>query len=293
MDRWKSVNVHSSFFISNCSLKVNKVLYGGVKMRSRHSFQFKMHKTGTPNEFEDIHKHESQESISINDKIELAGKLAAGVAHEIRNPLTSIKGFVQLLSKEESKPEYFSLIYSEIDRVEEIINKLMKLGEPHSMQFQLNDVGNILGESILSMKNFALLKNINIVTSIESDIMSILCDKEQLQLVFDKIIKNAIEATPSNKNLYITCKKRDTQVHIMVKDYGVGIPKARLARIFEPFYCIKENGTGFGLMFSHKIVKEHHGNILIESELGQGTTVDIYLPLLGQLSLFQESTLTN
>jgi len=161
------------------------------------------------------------------------------------------------------------------------------------MKFQLNDVATILSKSILGMKNLALLKNINIVTSIGSDLMSILCDKEQHQLVFDNIIKNAIEATSSNKNLYITCKKCDTHVHIMVKDYGVGIPKVRIARIFEPFYCIKENGTGFGLMISHKIVKEHQGTIQIESEFGQGTTVNIYLPLLGQLSLFQEDTLAN
>jgi len=223
---------------------------------------------------------EVSKSFLTNDKIKLVGKLGATVAHEIRNPLTSIKGFVQLLNMGVSKPEYYSMIYSELNKVEEVVNKLLRIAETQSVNFRLNDIGLILERTIMRMNDLALLKGIKIDSSLECDFLSIYCDEVQLQQVFENIIKNAIEASACNKKMYITCKINESHVHIMIKDQGVGIPEKRIVHLFEPFYCIKENGTGFGLMISYKIIKEHNGTIQVKSELGIGTTVDIYLPLL-------------
>ena len=247
-------------------------------MRSK-DIQPNMTETGTP--FNEI--------LPMNDKINLVGKLAAGVAHEIRNPLTSIKGFVQLLNIGVSKPEYFSLIYTELNRVEEILDRFVGLAEPHSINFQIHDVGYILEQTIILLKDLCLSNGIEIVSITKSDTLSVFCDEEQLQLVFVSVIKNAIAASAPNNKLFISCTKKESHVDITIKDQGVGIPQERLDRLFEPFYCIKENGTGLGLMVSYKIIKEHHGTIKISSETGVGTTVNISLPLLNQPRIYPET----
>lgn len=254
-------------------------------MRSK-DVQPSMNETGTLYNLE-VYPQDSNELFTMNDKVNLVGKLAAGVAHEIRNPLTTIKGFVQLLNMGVSKPEYFSLITSELDRVEEIIDRLMGLAEPSSIKFHLNDVRLILEQTITQLKDLCLSKGIEITTSIEPVASTIYCDEKQLKLVFVNVIKNAIEATAPNKKLFISCTKIDTHILITFRDQGVGISQERLDHLFEPFYCIKENGTGLGLMVSYKIIKEHHGTIHIESKTGVGTTVAISLPTLTQQRTFQ------
>lgn len=223
---------------------------------------------------------EANQSLPTNDKIRIIGRLAAGIAHEIKNPLTSIKGFVQLLNMEVSKPEYYSLIYSEINKVEEIVNRLIRLAETQSVNFRINDIGLILERTMMRMNDLALSKAIKINSSIEEGFLPIYCDDVQLQQAIENIIKNAIEASARNQQIYITCKRYESHVHIMIKDQGVGISKERISHLFEPFYCIKEKGTGFGLMISQKVISEHNGAIQVESDLGIGTTVDVLLPLL-------------
>lgn len=218
--------------------------------------------------------------LQINDKIVLAGKLAVGVAHEVRNPLTSINGFVQLLNVGISKPEYYSMIFSELNKIEEIVNRLMKLAEPKSVNYRINNIKLILERTIMKMNELANLKDIEIILSLEGDFVTLYSDEAQLQQVFENIVKNSIEASDNNKKIYITCKTNDSHVHIEIKDQGVGIPDKRMKHLFEPFYCIKEKGTGFGLMISHKIITEHDGTIQVTSMLEIGTTVDIHLPRL-------------
>jgi len=254
-------------------------------MRSK-DVQPSMNETGTPINLE-VYSQDSNELFTRNDKVNLVGKLAAGVAHEIRNPLTTIKGFVQLLDMGVSKPEYFSIINSELNRVEEIIDKLKGLSEPSSIKFHPNDIRLVLEQAIMQLKELCLSKGIEIATTIEAVTSIIFSDGEQLKQVFVNVIKNAIEATAPNKKLFISCTEIDHQFLITIRDQGVGISQERISHLFEPFYCIKENGTGLGLMVSYKIIKEHQGTIHIESETGVGTTVAISLPLLTQRRAFQ------
>ncbi|PIC63325.1 hypothetical protein CSV79_12230 [Sporosarcina sp. P13] len=223
---------------------------------------------------------ESSKSVLTNDKIMLVEKLAAGVAHEVRNPLTSIKGFVQLLNMGVHKPEYFSMIYSEINKVEEIINRLVGLADTQSMNFCINDIGLILERTLTRMNDLPLPNDLKIILSVEEHTFSIYCDEVRLQQAFENIIKNAIEASVCNKKIYITCKTNESHIHVRIKDQGVGIPDDKIEHLFEPFYCVKKNSTGFGLMISDKIIKEHNGTIEVKSELEIGTSVDIYLPLV-------------
>lgn len=238
-------------------------------MRSKYDYQFK--------KSEDV--SETNKVFPMNEKIELAGTLAAGLAHEIKNPLTTIKGFVQLLAIGEAKPEYFSTIFEEINQIEDIINKLWSFGEPYAGMFSNSDVMSILEKSIWELSDQAQTKSVDIYFQSEAESYNMNCDRENLQQVFYNVIKNAIEASADYKSIFINCRKHDSYIHVTVQDQGVGIPRDRLERVFEPFYCIKENGTGFGLMESYKIIKEHNGIIHIGSEVESGTTVDIYLPV--------------
>ncbi|WP_210471508.1 HAMP domain-containing sensor histidine kinase [Sporosarcina sp. 6E9] len=227
-----------------------------------------------------------EENISYltNEKINVVGKFAAEAAHEIGNPLTSIKDVVQRLNNMGvSNPKYYSMIDSEINKVEEIVNRLIMLSETQSVNFRINDIEIILERAILGMKEFALLEGIKIHSNLEAQGLPIYCDQVRLQEVIENIIKHAIEASACNKNVYITCKSTESHVHIMIKGHGVGNSEERVVHLFEPNYAIKESSTGLDLMINHKIIKEHNGSMQVESKLDIGSTVDIYLPLVGSL----------
>ncbi|WP_052728486.1 PAS domain S-box protein [Domibacillus tundrae] len=231
--------------------------------------------------FRDIsEKKMAEEYLLKSEKLEMAGQLAAGVAHEIRNPLTSIQGFIQLLEEEKlSEPEYFAIIRSEFERIEGIIGEFLTLAKPQAVNFQGNDVGHILKQTIHLMNAQATMHGIEVVSVIEPGLPLFQSDQHQLKQVFINVIKNAIEATASKGQLMITCKKTKSHLHIEFQDQGEGIPPERIKHLFEPFYSTKEKGTGLGLMVSYKIIEEHKGTMRIESEEGKGTTVHILLPI--------------
>lgn len=261
---------------------MNKVLNGGIIMLSSYNNQSSERNIVNIYNRDTVscQLQEANNLLPTNDKIRIIGRLAAGVAHEIKNPLTSIKGFVQLLDQGANKSEYYSMIYSEITEVEEIVNRLIRLAETQSVNFRINDIGLILERTMMRMNDLALSKAIKINSSLAEDFLPIYCDDVQLQQAIENIIKNAIEASAWNEKIYISCKTYESHVHIVIKDQGVGISDERIMHLFEPFYCIKEKGTGFGLMISQKIIQEHNGTIHVESEVGTGTKVNIFLPLL-------------
>ncbi len=230
--------------------------------------------------FRDISKKKmSEEYLLKSAKLEMAGQLAAGVAHEIRNPLTSIQGFIQLLEAGMNKPEYFEIMRSEFERIEDIIGEFLALAKPQAITFQKNDMGSLLQQTIQLMNAQAIMQGVEVISEIEQDLPLVECDKHQLKQVFINIIKNAIEATHYEGQLLVSCKKSHSQLHIMFQDQGVGIPEERIKHLFEPFYSTKEKGTGLGLMISYKIIEEHQGMVKVESEEGKGTTFHIYLPI--------------
>lgn len=235
--------------------------------------------------FRDIsEKKMAEEYLLKSAKLEMAGQLAAGVAHEIRNPLTCIQGFIRLLEETDKRePEYFSIIRSEFERIEGIISEFLALAKPQALNFQKNDIGLILMQTIHLMNAQAIMHNVEIVTLIEEGLPLFQSDKHQLKQVFINVIKNAIEATASKGTLTITCKKTSSHLHIEFQDQGEGISPERIKHLFEPFYSTKEKGTGLGLMVSYKIIEEHKGMMRVESEEGKGTTVHILLPLASRL----------
>ncbi|MEH7378909.1 PAS domain S-box protein [Bacillus sp. JJ1533] len=227
-------------------------------------------------------KRRAEELLWKSEKLSLVGELAAGVAHEIRNPLTSIKGFIQLFQQGIKNEEYFDVVLSELNRIEDIIKEFLSLAKPQEIQLKSVSISSLLKEIDTLMKSEAHLKNIEIIIEINEDIPLIMCDANQIKQVLLNLCKNSIEATDVYKKglLKVSAHIEDkNQLCIQVIDNGVGISEERLKRLGEPFYSNKEKGTGLGLMLCFRIIKEHKGTITFESIENQGTTVKIRLPV--------------
>src|SRR5690606_16715719 len=193
--------------------------------------------------------------------------------HEIRNPLTSIKGFVQLLA-EETNHQFGEIITSEIERIEFIMNEFLILAKPQwEIVFKKENVNTVVQEVISFMRPEAVLNDVEFVTKFNS-FPYVNCEAKQIKQGIINLIKNAIEAMPRAGKLHIpTLSTEEGFVMIKVRDEGIGISKEHLQRLSEPFFTNKEKGTGLGLMISNKIIEDHKGSIEFFSELGKGTTV--------------------
>lgn len=225
----------------------------------------------------------TEELLQKSEKLAMVGELAAGLAHEIRNPLTTLKGFTQLIQSQGGSvnKRYIQIMLSELDRIDLITNEFMAVAKPQAIQFQEHDF-IVLAKQIVSFSTpQALLKNIEIIEHYADINATIFCEGNQIKQVLINLFKNAIEAMPNGGKLDIHVEQVEDRLQIKIKDTGVGIPKAILPKLGEPFYTLKEKGTGLGLMVSFRIIESHQGTISFESIENEGTTVTITLPLSG------------
>jgi two-component system, sporulation sensor kinase E len=223
---------------------------------------------------------QTEERLRRTDKLSVVGELSASVAHEIRNPLTSLKGLVQLLQMEDEKHQlYYQIMLDELNRINHIVGELLLLAKPQQIKFTEADLQLILYNVISLLKTEASLHNIQIEFEVQDEPLNIECEPNQLKQLFINIVKNAIEASTAEDVVFITLQSSDNYVTVKVKDQGCGISKELLARIGEPFYSSKEKGTGLGMTVSFKIVQSHHGTIKFNSEQEKGTEVIVQLPI--------------
>jgi two-component system sporulation sensor kinase A len=225
-------------------------------------------------------ENRKEELLRTSEKLKMAGQLAAGIAHEIRNPLTSLKGFSKLLLKAtgEQAERYYEIMDQEFVRIEMILGELLVLAKPQASVYQNWDVREIVHEVADLLGSQAILNDVIIREQAATEACIVRCDKNQLKQVFMNVVKNAIEAMPTGGLLVISIEREGTDVLVRVIDQGGGIPEDHLPRLGEPFFTTKEKGTGLGLMISHKIIEEHGGQIRYDSRKGEGTTVTIRLP---------------
>ncbi|WP_245959471.1 ATP-binding protein [Neobacillus piezotolerans] len=224
-------------------------------------------------------KKETDRLLQKSEKLALLGQMAAGIAHEIRNPLTSIKGFIQLFKAETDKKEYYDVVLSELDRINSIVSEFLLLAKPTAAVFREGNLVQILHDVVTLINTQSAMNNVRITTAVGPNIPPIICEENQLKQVFINLLKNSIEAMPNGGNIYISVQKsQPEEVFIKIVDEGVGIPEERMKTIGEPFYTTKEKGTGLGLMTCFKIIEGHNGKLIFSSEVGVGTTIIIHLP---------------
>jgi PAS domain S-box-containing protein len=223
----------------------------------------------------------TEEVLHRQDKLAAVGQLAAGVAHEIRNPLTSMKGYAEFLSLDEKDPErmeFLNIILDEIERVNTIVEDFMVLAKPKAVELEEKNVIPVI-KNVVSLLEFeARKKHVRLSFDCSHEIIQIECDENRLKQVFLNFIKNGIEAMPNGGELRVRTMIHENNVQISIQDTGVGIPEEKLKKLGEPFYTTKKNGNGLGLMVSFKIIESHNGKVFVESEPNKGTTFNILLP---------------
>lgn len=223
----------------------------------------------------------TEEILHRQDKLAAVGQLAAGVAHEIRNPLTSMKGYAEFLLEDETdgqRREFVEIILDEINRVNQIVEDFMVLAKPKVVDLKEKNIIPII-KNVLSLLEFeARKKKVRMHFEANDDIIQIECDEDRLKQVFLNFVKNGIEAMPNGGDIIVRVNVTHDQVQVSIQDTGVGIPEEKLKKIGEPFYTTKKDGNGLGLMVSYKIIESHNGQVFIESELNKGTTFNIILP---------------
>ncbi|WP_226527954.1 MASE3 domain-containing protein [Metabacillus niabensis] len=225
----------------------------------------------------------TEELLRKSEKLALVGELAAGIAHEIRNPLTTLKGFTQMFGSHVSEKEkpFVDLMLSELNRIELITNDFMILAKPQMIKYQQHDVKKIVEHVLTIIEPQATLNNIEIKRHFPIQPVTIICDENQLKQVFINLIKNALESMTKAGQLEVSMEQtQDNCVSIKIKDTGCGIPAHVINRLGEPFYTLKEKGTGLGLMVSFRIIEAHHGSIEFTSKENAGTTAEIILPAI-------------
>jgi two-component system sensor histidine kinase HydH len=211
-----------------------------------------------------------QEKVKRSEKLAAIGELAAGVAHEIRNPLSSIRGFAQFLGHAlKDRPqerEYAETMISEVDRINRVVTDLLTFARPMTVEIAPTDITELIEHSVRLVAADALARDVNIQMKI-SDLTKLPLDTNQITQALLNLLLNAMQALPPKGNIEIGAEldASDSRLHFWVKDDGPGIPVTRIEKIFEPFYTTREKGTGLGLSIVHKIVENHSGELRVIS----------------------------
>ena len=235
---------------------------------------------------------EMKEKVIKNEKLAAIGRISAGIAHEIRNPLASISGSIQVLKDELSLHDpnikLMDIILRETERLNSIITQFLIYASPYKKNLQTCNIKELITETITLLKNSKEYpSNLNIDTSFKNNGITINADSKQIKLVIWNLCLNSIQAMNKGGRMTISVNPpypplvkggEGGLVDIIIKDTGAGISETDLQKIFDPFFTTKEEGTGLGLSTVQKIIEGHNGSINIESKEGYGTTVKITLP---------------
>ncbi|MFH2068235.1 MAG: ATP-binding protein [Candidatus Omnitrophota bacterium] len=218
------------------------------------------------------------------ERLAAAGIIAAGMAHEIRNPLVSIKTFVQLLPEKFNDPEFrqtFTQIASqEVDRINRLLEDLLNFARPAQMQKKKTNLSETIEKSLFMLTNELAAREITVEKEYPAEDIFVEGDEAQLQRVFSNLFLNSIQAMENGGRLTVTASTSPYKQRFFIKiiDTGKGVPSENLARIFDPFFSTRTGGTGLGLAIAHNIVKEHGGEIEVQSVPNNGTAFTLEFP---------------
>ena len=224
----------------------------------------------------------SVDQLRQSDRLSAIGKLVAGLAHEIRNPLGSIEGAIDICGRTddaEKRREFLGIIRKETNRLSTLLTTLLDFTRARTPQMRLVQVDGIVKGVTSLLAHEARQRGIHLTASLPADLPEVECDGQQIQQAFLNITLNALQATPSGGTVALAASAHDGWVSLIVKDDGLGVDTS-LEQIFDPFFTTKEGGTGLGLAISLQILLQHGGRILAERNSASGMTFTLRWPVL-------------
>jgi PAS domain S-box-containing protein len=235
--------------------------------------------------FQDITEIKAlEERLRHADRLAAMGTLSAGLAHEIKNPLSAIKTFVQLLPRKSQNPSFMEKFHTtvprEIDRINLLVEDLLELTRRRTRPLVNLDVSPLIRQVIDLHGEEMGKKHISLENHIKGAAPFILGNPETLYRAFSNIVINSIQAMPDGGSLHISCEQDRTHLKITFKDTGIGMDRETLKSLFNPFFTTKDKGAGLGMALTHKIVEDHRGTIEVTSDKGKGTTLTLKLPVV-------------
>jgi signal transduction histidine kinase len=237
----------------------------------------------------------AQEELIMKEKLSAAGGLASGIAHEIRNSINFIGMSVQHLHSKfppgDERREFTAAIMDKIKRLNDVASDLIQFAQPHKPNFQKIEIHTIIERMLRLVKFKCSVQKVKVVKQYEQTIPEVMIDKELMEQVFLNLIDNALWAMSKGGKLIITTAlaERKNYIEIEMTDTGCGVSKSDCSHVFDPFFTLKENGTGLGLPIVHRIIEEHKGSIRLKSQLKKGMTIRIRLPISQNIGKNDES----
>lgn len=228
-------------------------------------------------------RKETQRRMAQAERLATLGELMAGVAHEVRNPLTAIRGYVQILRQQTTDPihqEYLSVVLKEIDSINKVIQQLLDFSRPRHSQWQQVSLNALVEETLVLVQTAGVQARVDFISELDNELSPIIADRELLKQVLLNILINAVQAISARGKIRIrTWQYSDSQQAISIEDNGCGIDLSLQKKIFDPFFTTKASGTGLGLALSQRIINAHQGDIRVASLPGYGATFTLILPI--------------
>ncbi|WP_027087071.1 ATP-binding protein [Cohnella panacarvi] len=227
-----------------------------------------------------IQRRRMKLEIARSEKLNALGEIAASIAHEIRNPLTVVKGFLQLIKQRESGPSaaYIPLILSELARAETILNEYLSYAKPHLITSERIQVAAVIENIVMLLEPLSIIQGVQLESRLSVN-PYVSGDRNQLQQALMNVTKNAIEATPSGGKVTVQLTNDEEWAYMKISDTGRGMSKEHLDRLGTLFYSTKDKGTGLGTTVAWQIIRNMNGTIHYESKLNVGTEALIKLPI--------------
>jgi two-component system sensor histidine kinase HydH len=230
------------------------------------------------------HLQEAEAQVRRTERLAALGQLSAGLAHEIRNPLSTIKGSAEMLLKNVNADsavshELAGYISSEVDRTNALVTRFLDFARPLALRLEKTEITEVIDEAVAEVEKYSPTMDVSIYKNYSPDIAPILIDRQLIERVLYNLLLNAAQASPPQGSVTVKTRQLDDTVEISVIDRGTGIAPKDRESIFNPFFTTKSSGVGLGLAIVSKIVDEHGGQITVESEPGAGSVFHVLLPV--------------
>jgi two-component system, NtrC family, sensor histidine kinase HydH len=230
------------------------------------------------------HLQEAEAQVRRTERLAALGQLSAGLAHEIRNPLSTIKGSAEMLLKNVNADsavshELAGYISSEVDRTNALVTRFLDFARPLALRLEKTEITEVIDEAVAEVEKYSPTLDVSIYKNYSPDIAPILIDRQLIERVLYNLLLNAAQASPPQGSVTVKTRQLDDTVEISVIDRGTGIAPKDRESIFNPFFTTKSSGVGLGLAIVSKIVDEHGGQITVESEPGAGSVFHVLLPV--------------